>query len=397
VTMDSCTFDGNTGNSGGAIHNYAQANSTLTVTNTSFVNNAATLSGGALRNYCELNTGSGTVTLQGCTFTENLSAGLGGAVSNVGLKGGVAQMTVSGCRFEGNGAGTHGGAIYTNAATRSVAYPNTQAFTTVTNCVFFANTSTNRGGALYNDAMTGAPVSLAVNLSTFANNTAQVGGAYCGTSAVAPASAALSVLNSIFWNNTTVDTSSRTFHGLTATSTVTVTSSSLQDAAFANNEKGLGGFTNVGGNIGGDPLFVNLALGDLHLYPYSPCVDAGASVLVLTDIEGNARPQGAGFDMGAYESAGFRPMARQPQTATAALTASVYPNPTTGAFTIALDREVTGYAQVFDLQGRMVASEQLNGANQANFDLGAQSQGVYLVRIVGGDEIVTKQIVVNKP
>jgi len=53
------------------------------------------------------------------------------------------------------------------------------------------------------------------------------------------------------------------------------------------------------GNISQDPLFVGN--GDYHLLPTSPCVDTGTDVDVSTDIEGNERPQGQGFDIGAYE------------------------------------------------------------------------------------------------
>ncbi|MFC2012323.1 right-handed parallel beta-helix repeat-containing protein [Chloroflexota bacterium] len=52
-------------------------------------------------------------------------------------------------------------------------------------------------------------------------------------------------------------------------------------------------------NISIDPLFVGD--GDYHLLPSSPCIDAGTDVDVGTDIEGNKRPQGQGFDIGAYE------------------------------------------------------------------------------------------------
>lgn len=44
---------------------------------------------------------------------------------------------------------------------------------------------------------------------------------------------------------------------------------------------------------------------DLHLRAGAAAIDAGSSVLAPTlDIEGRARPQGAGFDLGAYEWAG---------------------------------------------------------------------------------------------
>lgn len=62
-----------------------------------------------------------------------------------------------------------------------------------------------------------------------------------------------------------------------------------------------GGFSGTG-NIDADPLFVGPA--DYHLTAPSPCVDAGgAEPAVLLDLDGEARPFGAGWDMGAYEYA----------------------------------------------------------------------------------------------
>jgi predicted outer membrane repeat protein len=399
ITFTSCTFTGNSGNSGGAIHNYAQSNSTISVTGTTFTNNAATFSGGAIRNYCELNSTTGTISLTGCTFTDNECAGTGGAVSNVALKGAAAQMIMDRCRFDDNTSTLRGGAIFAQAVTRSATYPNTNAYTSVTNSLFLGNTSSQRGGAVYNEGTSNAPSTIVVTNSTFASNTAQVGGAYFGMAGPGTASATANVTNSIFWNNTTSDTTSRTFHNNAINSTISILSSSLQSSTFVDNETGVGTFVDQGSNIGGDPLFVNLGLGDLHLEAFSPCVDGGINVAFTLDFDGNARSQGAGVDLGAFETAGpGRPMARQPQTTVAtAPTATLYPNPTTGAFTVALDREVTGFAQVFDVQGRLVASEQLNGANQAQFDLGTVATGMYLVRIVDGETVITKQLVVTRP
>jgi len=40
-----------------------------------------------------------------------------------------------------------------------------------------------------------------------------------------------------------------------------------------------------------------------HLLPNSPCIDAGADLGITTDFDGNPRPQGNGFDIGAFEFA----------------------------------------------------------------------------------------------
>jgi hypothetical protein len=50
-----------------------------------------------------------------------------------------------------------------------------------------------------------------------------------------------------------------------------------------------------------NPMFVNAAANDFHLQSNSPCIDAGDEVDVAEDFEGNSRPQGAGYDIGAFE------------------------------------------------------------------------------------------------
>ena len=69
------------------------------------------------------------------------------------------------------------------------------------------------------------------------------------------------------------------------------------------------GCEEASGNISDDPLFVNPSEGDFHLQNASPCIDAGidpvpdyiGSGLVDFDFEGDARPFGAGWDIGVDE------------------------------------------------------------------------------------------------
>ena len=55
------------------------------------------------------------------------------------------------------------------------------------------------------------------------------------------------------------------------------------------------------GSVSGAPLFANAAANDFHLTAQSPAVDHGKATAAATDADGNPRPQGPAFDIGAYE------------------------------------------------------------------------------------------------
>jgi hypothetical protein len=54
-------------------------------------------------------------------------------------------------------------------------------------------------------------------------------------------------------------------------------------------------------DIVSDPKFVNASAHDFHLLPSSPAIDAGTSVGLISDCDGNTIPQSANPSIGAYE------------------------------------------------------------------------------------------------
>lgn len=71
-----------------------------------------------------------------------------------------------------------------------------------------------------------------------------------------------------------------------------------------------GNYTNLGSGTvedhnsmnGSDPEFIDAEAGDFRLQPTSPLIDVAERLWVVsTDAGGTARPQGAGYDIGAYE------------------------------------------------------------------------------------------------
>ena len=55
-------------------------------------------------------------------------------------------------------------------------------------------------------------------------------------------------------------------------------------------------------NVWGDPAFVDPEAGDYHIGPDSAAIDAGVESGVTVDIDGEPRPAGRGYDIGADES-----------------------------------------------------------------------------------------------
>jgi hypothetical protein len=75
------------------------------------------------------------------------------------------------------------------------------------------------------------------------------------------------------------------------------------------------GFTLGAHSFNANPLFVNPTAGDFHLQAKSPAIDAGTTLPQVTmDLDGNPRPQGAGYDIGAYEFPSGAPQPPNPPT-----------------------------------------------------------------------------------
>jgi hypothetical protein len=84
-----------------------------------------------------------------------------------------------------------------------------------------------------------------------------------------------------------------------------------------------------------DPLFVSPGADDYHLLADSPAIDAGLNVGVINDLDGNLRPQGSGYDIGAYEFTPALVLSGMPAPQAINLTWSVNTTlPTTGTWQI---------------------------------------------------------------
>lgn len=382
VSFNNVTVSGNTAaNGAGAyLHGQGGAIDATVVGGTVSNNNAPSGIGAGFAAYAEILGGSVAFDAIGTTFSNN-NASTGGAVALYALKGASVDNQLLNTRFFNNTAALRGGAV---------AYSNTTGSmnSVAVNTIATGNTSAN-GGALSFAASSPVAQTMDWTNASFNGNTASIRGNH----AYLTGSSSVSATNSVFWNGPAVSLNQS--FALDNTSSFVFNNCLLDVPTCGNIANGTGTATcnNVLYNV--DPLFTN-APSDLTLQMGSPAIDAGQAVGLGVDINGTPRPQGNGFDLGAYEYMPVMPRLAIAET-TEATAPNLYPNPTTGNFTLAFDRELTGLAQVFDLQGRLVATQALNGTNQVQFDLSTQASGTYMVRVTSGETITTSKVIVHKP
>lgn len=214
-----------------------------------------------------------TLDAVGNDFVGNHAVGTMGG----GLLSSSAASVVEASRFIGNTAQSEGGGFAGRA--------------TLSNCAFVGNTA-YRGGAM-------SCKSMKVVNGSFTGNTATYGGAaYVDGSA-------LTVTNSIFWNDTASGVGQEfylAFSGSSATLSIDYSLlQGLQSSIFKETNCWISYWDRI---IDNDPRFVDPAGDDLHLRFDSPCLDAGnnaAADLPSTDYEGDPRIVFGLADMGADE------------------------------------------------------------------------------------------------
>ena len=212
-----------------------------------------------------------SLTVANCTFTGNTvdGFGTGGGMCNL-----YSSPTVTNCTFTGNAAANVGGGMENYASSP-----------TVMNCTFIGNSAEGGGGM--ENSWSSSPT---VTNCTFSENTVD----YDGGGISSGENCLPTVTNCILWNDS-ASSNGNEIRNSDSTSTSVVTYSCVE-----------GGYDGTG-NISSDPLFVDSANGDYSLQSGSPCIDKGTSEGAPdTDIEGTERPQGSGYDMGAYEYAAGR-------------------------------------------------------------------------------------------
>ncbi len=271
ITFTDTVLSGNSAQWGGGGHagSYftSGAGGDVIITNSILTGNAATYNGGGMivDSYSSSGT-AGLVRITNNSIIGNTAGSVGGGVigSSYSTSGAAGTVLLATNTIEGNAAESYGGALIQAYSSGGAAGTVTAIHNTIAE-----NSATTDGGVYF-----------------------QVTGSPAGT---------LNCYNNIIWGNTS--TAGGDIH------------LSVNGAAkgYNNNYQTLtGSWTNAGGNINLNPLFVGG--GDYHLQPSSPCIDAGTNIapgipesdFELDDrvVDGN-RDNTATADIGADEFTGL--------------------------------------------------------------------------------------------
>jgi hypothetical protein len=267
-----------------------------TVSNCALVGNSAASGGG----------GAESGTLYHCTLSGNVAGAEGGgadgsALYNCALTGnsspnggGAAGCLLNGCTLVGNWATNPPGgtALY---------YGGGASYCTLSNCIVTSNHSTAEGGGAYFSALNncllignsacygGGASSGWLGGCTLVGNSATYGGGAFGWGGVRAEPVYLT--NCIIYYNYAGD---NYCDGIICAASLDHCCTTPQPAYSS---------LQGSGNITNEPLFIDLAAGNLRLQSNSPCVNAGDNAYVVgaTDLDGRPRIVGGTVDIGAYE------------------------------------------------------------------------------------------------
>jgi Leucine-rich repeat (LRR) protein len=132
------------------------------------------------------------------------------------------------------------------------------------------------------------------------------------------------------------------------------------------------------------PNSINIASFTIDPNPYT-CLPNYISAMNSTDL---AKPLCTIGDGSGCTVAGIE------EITNSTIQASIYPNPTSNNFTIELNTANKQTLQIFDVNGKVVLNQTLNG--KTNVDCSTLSEGVYNISLISNEGIVNKRLVIVK-
>jgi len=340
IVLNNCVIISNTANYGGGAYGYLPYNSNYCVLNNCIIasNYASYYGGGAVlafMNNCTITTnfahfkggGVEASVLNNCLLAGNSASTGGGGADGFYLSGGI----LNNCTLSGNIAPSGGGAGYftlnncilngnlsTNGSGGGGAFSCTlsnciltgnissiaggggggAASSTLINCLIMSNSAPGNSQSAYLLGHGGGTYGCTVINSLLAWNSAQTNGGGDYGSTLINCTLALNtapigggIYNSTAKNSIIYDNTGGNYYYTSAPHPYWLYYCCTTPA------------TNGPGNITNDPAFVNLAGGDFHLQPGSPCINSGDNSYIAsyTDLDGNPRTVAGTVDIGAYE------------------------------------------------------------------------------------------------
>ena len=364
-SFEDCDFIGNSAGYGGALSLSLTGYSKYNLSDCVFIGNgslyaSANARGGAV--HAIGTDADGSLFMTNCIFAANYQQGLGGAVSFYNAQ--LSNFGLTGCQFIGNDVQTKGGGLHTFDAGCSGSGVAVKNCSFIGNRRHGATTASAGGGGLYNwnAATTIQNSTFAKNVATVTHASITTGGEGGG---IWQTETAVTLDNTIVWTNeaqnatyaqlegtinatysdiqqgtvysgTGNDNSDPAFEGGPSGTWTTTerynayegktvltdstadwdvnehagkivqpnTSHPLHFYIVSNTRDSLTVYGNARTEFRGGPI---AGVGDAYeitdyqLTSGSPCEDTGTNNGLADDIEGTSRPQGSGYDMGAYE------------------------------------------------------------------------------------------------
>jgi len=266
------------------------------------------------------------------------------------------------------------------------------------NNLFMNNSALMMGGAMFfqwDSPPDSNHLALIAN-NTFYKNFAEHGGAI-GSNGVSPL-----IMNSIFYQDSS-STGTNEFYVFGNGGNLEVFNSDIDTIEAGNASPG-----NVLWDesvLHEDPQFADLET--LHLEHWSPCVDAGASSVTCShgdvfyappdDMDGESRPVGNGYDMGAYDTDSW-PLGA-PHMARVEVRISNLPNPVVSTTKFRYDLSESGNAviRVYNQMGMLVAMPvnqyDMGGMHEKTWDASGLPGGIYYYTLSAGNRIASGKMI----